>query len=56
MRQLYNVGWVLGSTPSGSLTLGSLGPTAGPAWFCILSQLFNVGWVLASASSGSLVL
>ena len=33
MRQLYNVGWVLASAPGGSLRLGSLGPTAGPAWF-----------------------
>jgi hypothetical protein len=33
MRQLYNVDWVLASAPGGSLTLGSLGPTAGPAWF-----------------------
>jgi hypothetical protein len=33
MRQLYNVGWVLASAPGGSMTLSSLGPTAGPAWF-----------------------
>ena len=33
LAQLYNVGWVLASAPSGSLTLNSLGPTVGPAWF-----------------------
>jgi hypothetical protein len=56
MRQLYNVGWVLASSPSGGLTLGSLGPTVGPGWFSTslsrLSTLDSVADALRAAGQG----